>query len=222
MQPGAGAAGLDVHGARIAFDHGEFTSGGFTTVPYPGTPIYHNAYLENLGAAFNLHPPQSLTGNAEIGSVAHGGGVYSLEATGPLQTAFGDPSTMSVEGTGAIYGVPLTNAHATFSTAGTFHETGTLGLDEGGLTIGGTVDATTALATGTTSGVISGGFSFAGQSVDESLPFNDTGFGYCKEIGVPPASTSVGFLFKWEGGVEVYATGCSEALGSSAVADPSR
>jgi hypothetical protein len=218
MQPGAGAAGLDVHGAQIAFDHGEFTSGAFTTAPYPGTPIYQNAYLENLNAAFNLHPPPSLTGNTEIGAVAHGGGVYSLEATGPLTTNFGNPSTMSVEGDGAIYGVPLTSAHATFTTAGTFHETGTLGLDEAGLTIGGTLDATTVLATGTTSGTIAAGFSFAGQSVEESLPFNDAGFGFCEEIGVAPASTSVGFLFKWEGGVQVFATGCSEALGSAGVA----
>jgi hypothetical protein len=218
MQPGAGAAGLDVHGAQIAFDHGEFTSGGFTTAPYPGTPIYHDAYLENLGAAFNLHPPPSLTGNAEIGAVAHGDGLYSLEATGPLQTSFGDPSTMSVDGEGAVYGVPLTNAHATFTTAGTLHETGTLGFEEFGLTIGGSVDATTTLATGTTSGVIAGGFSFAGQSVEESLPFNDTGFGFCKEIGVAPASVSVGFLFEWQGGVNVYATGCEEALASSGAA----
>jgi hypothetical protein len=218
MQPGAGAAGLDVHGAQIAFDHGEFTSGNFTTAPYPGTPIYSNAYLENLGAAFNLHPPPSLTGNAEIAAVAHGGGLYSLEATGPLQTNFGDPSTMSVEGDGAIYGVPLTSAHATFTTAGTFHETGTLGFDEFGLTIGGSLDATTNLAAGTTSGVIAGGFSFAGQSVEQSLPFNDTGFGFCKEVGIAPASTSVGFLFKWQGGVEVFFTGCAEALGSSGVA----
>jgi hypothetical protein len=215
MQPGAGAAGLDVRGAQIAFDHGEFTSGGFTAAPYPGTPIYHDAYLENLGAAFDLHPPPSLIGNAEIGAVAHGGGLYSLQATGPLQTSFGDPSTMNVAGDGAIYGVPLTNAHATFSTAGTFHETGTLGFDDFGLTIGGTLDATTDLATGTTSGVIAGGFSFAGQSVEESLPFNDTGFGFCEEIGVPPASTSVGFLFKWQGGVEVFFTGCDAALASS-------
>jgi hypothetical protein len=218
MPPGAGAAGLDVHGAQIAFDHGEFASGAFTTAPYPGTPIYSNAYLENLTAAFNLHPPPSLTGNAEIGAVAHGGGVYSLEATGPLQTNFGDPSTMSVEGEGAIYGVPLTSAHATFTTTGTFHETGTLGFDDFGLTIGGTLDATTDLATGTTSGVIAGGFSFAGQSVEESLPFNDTGFGFCKEVGVSPASNSVGFLFKWEGGVEVFFTGCDEALASSGTA----
>jgi hypothetical protein len=218
MQPGAGAAGLDVHGAQIAFDHGDLTSGAFTTGPYPGTPIYQNAYLDNLGAAFNLHPPPSLTGNAEIGAVAHGGGVYSLEASGPLQTSFGDPSTMSVAGDGAIYGVPLTNAHAAFSTAGTFDETGTLGFDDFGLTIGGTLDATTALAAGTTSGVIAGGFSFAGQSVEESLPFNDSGFGFCEEIGVAPATTSVGFLFKWQGGVEVFATGCSAALGSSGVA----
>jgi hypothetical protein len=217
MPPGAGAAGLDVHGAQIAFDHGEFTSGGFTTAPYPGTPIYHDAYLEDPGAAFNLHPPPSLTGTAEVGAVAHGGGVYSLEATGPLQTNFGNPSTMNVEGDGAIYGVPLTSAHATFSTAGTFHETGTLGFEEFGLTIGGSVDATTDLATGTTGGVIAGGFSFLGQSVEESLPFNDTGFGFCKEIGVAPASVSVGFLFEWTGGVKLYATGCAEALGSSGV-----
>ncbi len=214
MQPGAGAAGLDVHGAQIAFDHGEFTSGGFTTAPYPGTPIYHDAYLENLGAAFNLHPPPSLNGNAEIGAVAHGGGVYSLEATGPLQTSFGNPSAMNVEGDGAVYGVPLTSAHATFTTAGTFHETGTLGLDEGGLSIGGHLDGTTDLATGTTSGVISGGFSFGIYSVEENLPFNDNGFGFCEEVGV----ASVGFVFEWQGGVKVYATGCAEALGSSGVA----
>jgi hypothetical protein len=211
MPPGAGAAGLDVHGAQIGFDHGDFSSGGFTTAPYPGTPIYHDAYLENLAASFNLHPPPSLTGNAEIGGVAHGGGVYSLEATGPLQTTFGNPSTMSVEGEGAIYGVPLTSAHAIFSTAGTFHETGTLGFDSFGLTIGGTLDATTDLATGTTSGSIAGGFSFLGQSVEESIPFNDAGFGYCKEV----LTASVGFLFKWEGGVEVFLSGCEEALASS-------
>jgi hypothetical protein len=211
MQPGAGAAGLDVQAAQIAFDHGEFTSGGFATVPYPGTPVFHDAYLENLSAAFNLHPPPTLTGNGEIGAVAHGGGVYSLEATGPLQTAFGNPSTMTVSGEGAIYGVPLTCAHATFTTAGTFHETGVLGLDEGGLTIGGTMDANTNLATGTTGGTIAGGFSFLGQSVEQSLPFNDTGFGYCKDVGV----ASVGFVFKWTGGVELHATGCEEALSSS-------
>ena len=51
------------------------------------------------------------------------------------------------------------------------------------MTIGGTLDATTDLATGTTSGTIAGGFSFLGQSVEQSLPFNDTGFGYCKDVG---------------------------------------
>jgi hypothetical protein len=216
MQPGAGAAGLDVKGAQIAFDRGEFASGAFATAPYPGTPIFQNAYLENLTAAFNLHPPPSLTGNAEIGAVAHGGGVYSLEASGSLQTSFGNPSTMNVEGDGAVYGVPLTSAHATFTTAGTFHETGTLGLEEGGLTIGGRLDGTTNLATGGTSGTISGGFSFLGQSIEESLPFNDTGFGYCKEIGI----ASVGFVFDWQGGVSLYPTGCAEAL-SASVAQPS-
>ncbi|HEY0277123.1 MAG TPA: hypothetical protein VGC32_02520 [Solirubrobacterales bacterium] len=211
MPPGAGAAGLDVHGAQIAFDHGDFSFGHFTTAAYPGTPIHANAYLENLEAGFDLHPPPSLTGNAEIGAVAHGDGVYSLEATGPLRTTFGDPSTMSVEGEGAIYGVPLNSAHATFTTAGTFHETGVLGLDEGGLTIGGTLDATTDLATGTTSGTIAGGFSFLDQGIEESIPFNDSGFGYCEEV----LTASVGFLFKWSGGVELFTHGCEEALASS-------
>jgi hypothetical protein len=118
---------------------------------------------------------------------------------------------MEAEGEGAVYGVPLTSAHATFTTAGTFHETGVLGLDEGGLTIGGTLDGNTNLATGTTSGTIAGGFSFLGQSVEQSLPFNDTGFGYCKDVG--PAS--VGFVFRWSGGVELHATGCAEALSGS-------
>jgi hypothetical protein len=53
------------------------------------------------------------------------------------------------------------------------------------------------------------------MSVEVSLPFNDTGFGFCEEIGVAPASTSVGFLFRWEGGVEVFPKGCAEALASS-------
>ena len=77
---------------------------------------------------------------------------------------------MSVEGEGAIYGVPLTSAHATFTTAGTFHETGTLGFDEFGLSIGGRIDATTDLAAGTTSGTIAGGFSFLGQGVEQEPP----------------------------------------------------
>ena len=217
MQPGAGAAGLDVKGAQIGFDHGDFSSGAFGTAAYPGTPIFKNAYLENLGASFNLHPPPSLTGNAEIGAVAHGGGVYSLEATGPLTTSFGNPSTMNVEGEGAIYGVPLTSAHATFTTAGSFHETGTLGFDEFGLSIGGKMDATTDLAAGTTGGTIAGEFSFLGQGVELSLPFNDTGFGYCKDVGVGPATASVGFLFKWSGGVELFTSGCAETIAGSGV-----
>jgi hypothetical protein len=217
MTPGGAGGGLDAKGARIAFDHGDFTSGGFDTAPYPGTPIFHNAYLEDLGASFNLHPPPSLTGNAEIGAVAHGGGIYSLEASGPLTTGFGNPSTMDVSGDGAIYGVPLNSAHATFTTAGTFHETGILGFDSFGLEIGGTVDATTDLAAGTTSGTIAGTFSFAGQGVEESLPFNDTGFGFCKEFGVSPASVSSGFVFKWEGGVEVFPTGCADHLADAGV-----
>jgi hypothetical protein len=214
-QPGAGAAGLDVGAAQIAFDHGEFTSGAFTTAAAPGTPIYHDAYLANLGAAFNLHPPGALTGNAELGAVTHGGGLYSLEATGPLLTSFGNPTTMSVAGEGSLYGVPLTSAHATFTSAGTFHETGTLGLDEAGLTIGGSVDATTNLAAGTTSGTIAGGFTFLGLGVEKSLPFNDTGFGFCEEVGVSPATVSTGFVFDWTGGVQLYATGCAAALASS-------
>jgi hypothetical protein len=218
MPPGAGAAGMDVHGARIAFDHGDFTSGGFDTAPYPGTPIYRNAYLENLGASFNLHPPPSLTGNGEIGAVAHGGGVYSLEASGALGTNFGNPSTMNVDGDGAIYGVPLTSAHATFTTAGTFHETGTLGFDEFGLHIGGSIDATTDLAAGTTSGTIAGEFTFLNHGVEKTIPFNDTGFGYCQDFGIGPEAVSAGFLFKWQGGVTLYASGCESSIGSGVAA----
>jgi hypothetical protein len=210
VPPGAGAAGLDV-ATGIGFEHGEYVSGGFTAAPDPGTPIYRNAYLANLTAALGLHPPASLTGNAELGAVSHGGGVYSLQATGPLVTAFGTPTTMNVSGSGAIYGVPLTSAHATFTTAGTFHESGILGFEGGGLTIGGTVDANTNLAAGTTSGTIAGEFKFLGQGVSQSLPFNDTGFGYCKDVG--PAS--VGFVFKWSGGVSLHPTGCASALTES-------
>ncbi len=218
MQPGAGSSGLDVTAARIAFDHGDYLSGGFTADPYPGTPIYRNADLESLDAAVDLHPPRSLTGNAEMGSVAHGDGIYSLEATGPLRTAFATPSVMSVDGSGSIYGVPLTSAHAAFSTNGTFHETGTLGFDGFGITIGGSLDATTALAAGITSGTLNGGFSFGPYSVGTTIPFNDVGFGYCKTVGIGPASTSVGFVFKWDGGGEVHLDGCDSALSSSGVA----
>jgi hypothetical protein len=210
VPPGAGPAGLDV-GTQIAFDHGDFASGSFTSAPYPGTPVWRNAYLASLSAGFDIHPPGSLTGNAVLGAVAHGAGVYSLQATGALTTAFGTPTTMNVVGSGAIYGVPLTSAHATFTTAGTFHETGILGYEGGGLKIGGTVDANTNLAAGTTSGTIAGEFTFLGQGVSQSLPFNDTGFGYCKDVG--PVSS--GFVFKWSGGVSVHATGCDSALGES-------
>jgi hypothetical protein len=217
-QPGAGAAGMDVKGTQIAFDHGDYVSGGFTADPYPGTRLDGNAYLENLDAALDLHSPRSLTGNAEMGSVAHGDGIYSLEATGPLHTNFGTPSVMTVDGSGSVYGVPLTSAHAAFSTDGTFHETGTLGFDGFGITIGGSLDATTALAAGTTSGTINGGLRFGPYSVGQTIPFNDVGFGYCKSVGVGPASVSAGFVFKWNGGGEVHLDGCDSSLSGSGVA----
>ena len=57
---------------------------------------------------------------------------------------------------------------------------------------------------------------FAGLSIEKSLPFNDTGFGFCEEVGVSPATVSTGFVFKWTGGVQIYPTGCASALASSA------
>ena len=185
MQPGAGAAGLDVHGAQIAFDHGDFTSGGFTTAPYPGTPIYHNAYLENLGAAFNLHPPPSLTGNAEIGAVAHGGGVYSLEATRPPA----DQLRQSLDDERRRRRRDL--RRPADQRPRHLHHRRDLPRDRHPRLRRGRPRRSAApstrppnLAAGTTSGTIAGGFSFLGQSVEQSLPFNDTGFGYCKEVGV--------------------------------------
>jgi hypothetical protein len=219
-QPGAGASGLDVRGAQIAFDHGDFVSGGFSADPYPGTPVFRNAYLTDSDAAFDLHPPRTLTGNAELGSVAHGGGIYSLEATGALTTSFGNPSTMTVSGDGSLYGaLPLTSAKATFDTDGTFSLNGILGFDGDGVELAGQVNATTALAQGTTTGTISGNFSLFGVTIaSKVLPFNDVGFGVCQDESVGPVSESAGFIYRFDGPPTVTFSGCDSDIGSSGVA----
>jgi hypothetical protein len=219
-QPGAGSSGLDVRAATIAFDHGDFMSGGFSTDPYPGTPVFHNAYLAGLDAAFDLHPPRTLTGNAELASVAHGGGIYSLEATGALTTSFGNPSTMTVSGDGSLYGVlPLTSAKATFDTDGVFTLNGTLGFDGDGVELAGQVNATTALAQGTTAGQISGVFSLFGVTIaSKVLPFNDVGFGICQSESVGPVSESAGFIYRFNGAPTVTLSGCDSDIASSGVA----
>ncbi|MFZ0044000.1 MAG: hypothetical protein WAK93_22005, partial [Solirubrobacteraceae bacterium] len=219
-QPGAGASGLDVDGARIAFDHGEFTSGGFTAAPYPGTPIHSNADLTDFDAAVDLHPPRSFSGQAEMGANPKGDHTYALEATGTFHVDFGNPSTMTVSGDGSLYGLlPLTNAVATFTTDGDFSEAGQLGFDGFGVTLAGRVDAAAALGAGTVSGQLDGEFSVFGITIaSKVIPFNDSGFGACQSEGVGPASVSAGFIFRFNGPPTVSLTDCDSDLASAGVA----
>jgi hypothetical protein len=216
VPPGSGGLGMDVKDAQISFDHGDFQSGSFQTDPYPGTSIDRNADLENFPAGFDLHPPQRISGSAEMGANPQAGGGYALEASGDYGIDFGAPSVMTVTGDGAIEGVPLTNARASFSTDGHFSLTGSIGLDTSGLTLQGAVDATASLPDGSLTGQITGSFSVLGTTLtSKTIPFNDSGFGVCQDSGVGPLHVSAGFVYQWSGSVEVSLVDCDSDLSSS-------
>lgn len=217
VPPGSGTAGMDVRGARVSFDHGDFDTGGFESDPFPGTAVYRNVFLNNFDAAFDLHPKARISGNAELGAIPQGANGYALQATGPFAIAFGSPSVMSVDGDGAIEGVPLSAARASFSTDGQFSETGSIGLDTAGLTLAGRIDATAALAAGSIAGTVSGTFAVEGQTLaSKTIPFNSDGFGVCEDSGVGPFKVSAGFLYTWSGGAEVHLLDCDTAASASA------
>ena len=52
-------AGSPYFGIAVAvrFDHGDFTMGSFdVNVPFPGVPIFTDAYLDGFGGGFDIHP----------------------------------------------------------------------------------------------------------------------------------------------------------------------
>src|SRR5471030_846914 len=100
---------------------------------------------------------------------------------------------MTVTGNGEIEGLPLTNARATFSTDGHFGETGSIGIDEFGASLQGTVDATASLPDGSLTGQITGSFSVFGKTLaSKTIPFSTDGFGVCEDSGVGPLAVSTG------------------------------
>lgn len=223
VPPGSGTAGMDVRGAVVTFNHGDFDTGGFQSDPFPGTAVYRNAFLNSFDAAFDLHPTARISGNAELGAIPQGSNGYALQATGPYAIAFGSPSVMSVDGDGAIEGVPLSSAHATFTTDGQFTETGSIGLDTSGLTLAGLVDATATLSDGSIAGTVSGTFAVEGQTLaSKTIPFNSDGFGVCEDSGVGPFKVSAGFVYTWSGGAEVHLLDCDTAASASASASAAR
>jgi hypothetical protein len=217
VPPGSGTAGMDVHAARVSFDRGDFDTGGFQSDPFPGTAVYRNAFLNDFAAGFDLHPTARISGNAELGAIPQGSNGYALQATGPFAIALASPSMMSVDGDGAIEGVPLSAAHATFTTDGQFTETGSIGLDTAGLTLAGRIDATAALGAGSIAGTVSGTFAVEGQTLaSKTIPFNSDGFGVCEDSGVGPFKVSAGFVYTWSGGAEVHLLDCDTAASASA------
>jgi hypothetical protein len=217
VPPGSGGLGMDVKDAAVSFDHGDFASGSFATDPYPGTSIYRNTDLENFDASFDLHSPQQITGSAEMGEAPQGSDGYELEASGRYGIDFGSPSVMTVNGSGAIEGLPLTNAQATFRTDGHFSETGSIGIDGFGADLQGTVDATASLPDGALTGQITGSFSVFGKALaSRTIPFSSDGFGVCEDSGVGPVAVSTGFFYRWSGGLDVSLVDCDSDVPASA------
>jgi hypothetical protein len=126
---------------------------------------------------------------------------------------------MTVTGAGAIEGLPLSNARATFSTDGRFSETASLGFDAAGVSVQGALDATASLPDSSITGQITGSFSVFGQALGtRTIPFSDDGFGVCQDSGVGPLRVSAGFVYKWSGAVDVSLVDCDSDLSQSSSA----
>ena len=161
-----------------------------------------------------------LTGNAEMGSVAHGDGIYSLEATGPLRTAFGDPvgddrrrQRLGLRGPADRRPRHLQHrrhvprdGHARPRRLRDHHRR---------------------LAwmppprwpRARRAARCNGGFSLrALQRGHRRSPSTTSASGTARAWASARRSTSAGFVFKWNGGGEVHLDGCDSSLSGSGVA----
>ncbi len=128
-------AGSPYFGIAVAvrFDDGDFTMGSFdVSLPFPGAPIFTDAYLNGFGGGFDIHPDhRTFHGSITIGAIPLDPPNYTIGVTGTVSIAFinGGPVVLEVDGTGTVHGFQIANGKLIFQTNGYFEVDGNVDID---------------------------------------------------------------------------------------------
>jgi hypothetical protein len=128
-------AGSPYFGIAVAvrFDHGDFTMGSFdVSVPFPGVPIFTDAYLDGFGGGFDIHPSsRRFFGSVSIGAIPLDPPNYTIGVTGTVSITFvnGGPVVVEVDGAGTVHGYSIANGKLIFRSNGYFEVDGNFDID---------------------------------------------------------------------------------------------
>jgi hypothetical protein len=201
-------AGTPYFGITVAveFDHGDFTMGSFNVMlPYPGVPIFTDAYLAGFGGGFDIHPPRkTFFGNITVGGIPLDPPNYAITVNGKVSITFVDngPVIVTVEGTGALHGFQIATAKLVFQTNGYFEVDGNVNIDLGVAALEAGVKAFIDLPAKEFSSELQGHLTLLGYDVASAdSVISSKGVGACgSAFGV---SLGIGYL--WGGSVDVIA-----------------
>jgi hypothetical protein len=187
---------------QVEFDNGDFTMGSFNVLlPFPGVPIYTDAYLASFGGGFDIHPPNKrFFGTITVGAIPLDPPNYTFTVTGVVSITFQDngPVTLEVDGYAALHGFQIAQAKLVFKTSGYFEIDGNIdiNLDVAELKVG--LTSVIDLPDKEFNAEVNGDLSVFDQSVASADGvISSIGVGACGEV----FPFTLGFGYTWGGDV---------------------
>jgi hypothetical protein len=213
----AGGATLNIPGgtpyfgitAHVEFSHGQFTMGSFEVPfgPFPGVPIFTDAYLASFGGGFDIRPPRKrFFGSITVGAIPLDPPNYTVTVTGTVSITFTDngPVILEVDGSGALHGYQIATARMIFQTNGYFEVDGSvdINLDVAELRAG--INSFIDLPRKEFSAEVKGDLFVAGYDVaGADSVISSKGVAACGSI----LGGHVGFAYPWGGSVDIIGPG---------------
>jgi hypothetical protein len=195
--------------ADVEFDDGDFTMGSFhVDVPFPGIPVFEDAYLTGFGGSFDIHPGhKEFGGSIDFGAIPLDPPNFAIGLDGNVSITFPDtgPVVVKMTGTGTVHGSQVASAQATFESSGYFALTGNVDLDLTVLDLQASLNAFADLPAGTFASEVKGSLEIAGISIsDVDGIISSKGAGACGGY----FGLRAGFGYTWSGSPQIFWHGC--------------
>jgi hypothetical protein len=195
-------SGTPYFGVAVAvrFDDGDFTMGSFNVnVPFPGVPIFTDAYLNGFGGGFDIHPDKrSFHGSVSVGAIPLDPPNYTIGVTGTVTVTFinGGPVVLEADGSGSVHGFNIANAKLVFQTNGYFEVNGNVDIDLDVAELNAGLDAFVDLPAKEFSANVNGDLSIGGASaISVQAVISSLGVAACgSEFGL-----NAGLSYPWGG-----------------------
>jgi hypothetical protein len=175
--------------------------------PFPGVPIFTDAYLASFGGGFDIRPPSKrFFGSITVGAIPLDPPNYTVTVTGTVSITFTDngPVILEVDGSGALHGYQIATARLIFQTNGYFEVDGNvdINLDVAELRAG--INAFIDLPREEFSAEVKGDLFVAGYDLaGADSVISSKGVAACGSI----LGGHVGFAYPWGGSVDIIGPG---------------